>query len=38
MKIVEAKRAIAESYLGYATWQDIKTILPNVIFKEKSEI
>ena len=32
------KRAISESYFGYATWQDIKTILPNVIFKEKSEI
>jgi hypothetical protein len=32
------KIAIAESYFGYATWQDIKTILPNVIFKEKSEI
>lgn len=32
------KKAILESYYGFITWQDIKSAIPNVIFKEKQEI
>lgn len=29
---------IVNAYCGYTTWQDIKKVIPNVIFKEKTEI
>lgn len=32
------KKKIIESFYGFTTWQSIKSVIPNVIFKEKNDI
>jgi hypothetical protein len=32
------KAAILDAFYGFTTWQDIKAVIPNVVFKEKHEI
>lgn len=38
VEAIAEKKAILDSFYGYTTWQEIKAMIPEVVFKGKHEI